>query len=441
MLPKGPHIVIAALATWRLGAVYVPLFTAFGPEAIGIRLKDANANIVITDQANRSKFNGLVEELCLKMVSVSEDNSCLPHGDIAFSLDSLVRSNAYVAPPVQISCSDDIILLYTSGTTGLPKAVSIPAVALASFHVYMQLGLGLSCGDIDSSVSSCPLPPCASSSLTTSSRYQRYLSTADPAWAYGLYYNLVGPLLIGIPATYLTGPFASSHVVRSLQNFKITHFASSPSAYRAIKADDVSGALGASDEDWRDIAETLQCSSSAGEPLNPEIIRWWQGRMSGKLIADHYGQSEAGMMVNWHWVDSPTCSTIGKNLRLMSSGKEKSWIQVGSMGRSMPGFRLVVLNDEDQEVAEECGQLAVDLYHSPLMWFKGYRNDSERTQRAHSHTGRYYLTGDVVHMEELAEIPTFWYSSRGDDVITSSGNRIGPFDVENCLMGDSRVTE
>jgi acetyl-CoA synthetase len=112
----------------------------------------------------------------------------------------------------------------------------------------------------------------------------------------------------------------------------------------------------------------------------------------------------------------------------------------------MPGFRLAVLDTSEREVAEERGQLAVDLSRSPLMWFRGYRNDDGRTKKAHSSCGRYYLTGDVVHMDTVVPSsregsPLFWYASRGDDVITSSGYRIGPFDVENCLMGHPRVAE
>lgn len=117
----------------------------------------------------------------------------------------------------------------------------------------------------------------------------------------------------------------------------------------------------------------------------------------------------------------------------------------------MHGFRLAVLNEQGVEVCNEHGQLAVDLWNSPLMWFKGYRNDKARTNKAHSSCGRYYLTGDVVEMtttpppntshQREGEEPLFWYSSRGDDVITSSGYRIGPFDVENSLMKDPRVAE
>jgi acyl-coenzyme A synthetase/AMP-(fatty) acid ligase len=205
--------------------------------------------------------------------------------------------------------------------------VSIPAFSLASFHVYMQLGLGLACGDIDSSVPSCPLSPCATSSapaltatvhtnpttVHTIPGYQRYMSSADPAWAYGLYYNLIGPLLIGIPMTYLHGPFSTKRLVNALHKHSITHYASSPSAYRAIRADDVNGSLGVSDEQWAAIAQTLQCASSAGEPLNTEIIEWWQSRMQGKVVADHYGQSEAGMMVNWHWAHAPGRNAAGNS--------------------------------------------------------------------------------------------------------------------------------
>lgn len=312
MLPKGPHIMIAALAIWRLGAVYVPLFTAFGPDAALIRLKDADAHVAITDESNRFKFEKLVSTLNLNMVTVVDKEESLRSGDTPLSIESLRSGAVPSIPPTKISSDEDIMLLYTSGTTGLPKAVPIPAFALASFHVYMQAGLGLACGDIESAVPSCPLPPRVDSSHPSGTRYQRYLSTADPAWAYGLYYNLIGPLLIGIPATYLSGPFSAPQLIGALSKHRVTHFASSPSALRAVKARDMEGSLGVSDADWNSIASTLQCTSSAGEPLNPEVMKWWEGRLGGKVIADHYGQSEAGMLVNWHWLDSPCRDVIGK---------------------------------------------------------------------------------------------------------------------------------
>ena len=117
----------------------------------------------------------------------------------------------------------------------------------------------------------------------------------------------------------------------------------------------------------------------------------------------------------------------------------ESWVQHGSMGRSMHGFELSVLNKNGEVVYDERGQLAVNLKKSPLMWFRGYLNDTRRTQKAHSRCGEYYLTGDIALLEATTSL--FWYTSRGDDVITSSGYRIGPFDVESCLMEDSRVAE
>lgn len=161
--------------------------------------------------------------------------------------------------------------------------------------------------------------------------------------------------------------------------------------------------------------------------------------MNGRSIADHYGQSETGMTVNWHWANGMTAP-------LGDDNQTQQWTLKGSMGKGMAGFRMVCLSHKDgvvdEEIMNEPGELAVDLASSPLMWFQGYLNNPQRTSEAISYCKRYYLTGDTVtHKESDAKGDIFWFSTRKDDVIKSSGYRIGPFDVENSLIADTRVAE
>jgi acetyl-CoA synthetase len=316
--------------------------------------------------------------------------------------------------PVTITPQDIICLLYTSGTTGLPKGVTIPAFALASFHTYMEHGLGLQPTTTTTNNNN-------NNNNNTSSRTS-YLNIADPAWAYGLYYNLIGPLLTGIPPTYLAGGFDPQKLLRTLARSQVTHFAAAPSAYRALCAHDQSEN---NEEDlFLQIKKHLLSASSAGEPLNPEIIDWWRSKMNGRSIADHYGQSETGMTVNWHWLDGLS----------VPAGREDEtsleWTLKGSMGRGMDGFRMVCLAHAEGvvegEIMNEPGELAVDLTASPLMWFQGYLNNPQRTSEAISACQKYYLTGDTVtHKKDETSDNIFWYSTRKDDVIKSSGY-IGP---------------
>jgi acetyl-CoA synthetase len=178
---------------------------------------------------------------------------------------------------------------------------------------------------------------------------------------------------------------------------------------------------------------------------------------SHKPLADHYGQSETGMIVNCHWGDC----LIDNN----DSSSSLTRYPVGSMGYSMPGYHCVSLNEDE---AEECGgsvgQLAVDIPASPLYWFRGYWNQPDRTLKCHSKSKQYYLTGDLVHSgpdsdprendplstsaspspplsPSSSNLNFFWYLSRNDDIITSSGYRIGPSDIERCFLRDPRVKD
>jgi acetyl-CoA synthetase len=257
LLPKCGNLMIAAVAIWRLGAVYVPLFTAFGPEAIGIRIEDSQASIIITDEVNNYKLDEIQKRLPINVVLTLTTNHSYPSNTSqeSFWLDSSRPSKKFqrifsapltAASSAFIHSEDPIALLYTSGTTGLPKGVMIPGFALGSFHVYMQYGLGLQCGDEESQISSWITPNTRGSSSSSSSSsssivYQRYYSSADTGWAYGFYYNLIGPLLLGIPVTYPAtgGSFSPLSLLKVLSECNVTHFASSPSAYRSLRALDL----------------------------------------------------------------------------------------------------------------------------------------------------------------------------------------------------------
>ncbi|HBI04483.1 MAG TPA: hypothetical protein DDY49_10705 [Paenibacillaceae bacterium] len=196
MLPKCPEMVIAALGIWRLGAVYLPLFTAFGPEAIKHRVIDSGAKMVITDDKNRPKLEELLSIFPVDVIVVSKEAGGF--------WDEIEKAN-----PVEKSTlveGDDLVgLLYTSGTTGNPKGVEIPVKALASMEAYMRFALDVREEDV-------------------------YLNLADPGWAYGLYFNLIGPLLLGKGILFYGSPFNPLEVYRVMEKYHVTNFAAAPTA-------------------------------------------------------------------------------------------------------------------------------------------------------------------------------------------------------------------
>lgn len=377
LLPRVPELIGFILGAWRIGAVFQPLFTAFGPKAIEHRLNTGSTKLVATNSANRAKLAEITN--CPKVATLVAPGETLPAGDI--DLRKMLTEGSDVFEPVMRHGDDLMMMMSTSGTTGLPKGVPVPIRALLSFAAYMSDAVELKETDI-------------------------FWNIADPGWAYGLYYAVTGPLLLGQATTFYEGGFTAESTYKIIERLGITSLAGSPTAFRLL--------IAAGEEAANPVKGKLRVVSSAGEPLNPEIIRWFEAHLAAP-IHDHYGQTELGMVVNnHHGLEHP--------------------VRPGSAGFAMPGYRVVVLDEAGKELGpNQPGMLAVDIKHSPLMWFDGYyKKDTP------SIANGYYSTGDSVEFEPDGSIS---FIGRADDVITSSGYRIGPFDVESALIEHPAVIE
>ncbi|MBN9217709.1 MAG: acyl-CoA synthetase [Mesorhizobium sp.] len=377
LLPRIPELVGLILGTWRIGAVYQPLFTAFGPKAIEHRLGYSGAKLVVTNPANRGKLDEIASHPPVATILGAGDT--LAGGDIDFRA-ALAAASPDCAPVMRRG-HDLFMMMSTSGTTGLPKGVPVPLRALLAFGAYMRDAIGLRRDDI-------------------------FWNIADPGWAYGLYYGITGPLLLGIATTFNEGPFTARSTYDLIERLGVTSLAGSPTAFRLLLAEGPEAAAA--------VKGRLRVVSSAGEPLNPEVIRWFDAHLAAP-IHDHYGQTENGMMVNNHHGLAHT-------------------VRTGSAGFAMPGYRVVVLDEAGNELGpNQPGVLAVDIARSPLRWFDGYHQaDTPAIE------GGYYRTGDTVEYEPDGSVS---FIGRADDVITSSGYRIGPFDVESALIEHPAVNE
>jgi acetyl-CoA synthetase len=192
----------------------------------------------------------------------------------------------------------------------------------------------------------------------------------------------------------------------------VTNFAAAPTVYRALRT---SGASVPTDL-------RLRCASSAGEPLTPEVNQWAETAL-GVLVHDHYGQTEAGMLINNH--HHPVL---------------RRPLKPGSMGHAMPGWAAAVLYPDRDEAAPPgtMGRIAMELATSQLAWFRGYGTDPRPGDDKFTADRRWYLTGDTGSVDEEGY---FSFSARDDDVIIMAGYRIGPFEVESVLSTHAEVAE
>ncbi len=373
LLPRTPELLITILATWRIGAVYQPLFTAFESKAIEHRIATAQTKLIVTNTEQHAKLNGI------DIAHILTVDAALSTTGVDFWQQLAMQSTQQ--HPVMLSFEDDFLMMFTSGTTGLAKSVAVPLKAILAFKGYMCHAVDLRAED-------------------------SFWNLADPGWAYGLYYGITGPLSLGHSIIMDERAFSVDHALQIIQRYRVSNLTGSPTAFRMF--------FGFKEKFDPAIGQHLRVVSSAGEPLTPEVIHWFKQDLAVNVY-DQYGQTELGMVIaNHHALDHVK--------------------KVGSAGYAIPGHRFAVLNAQHQEVQRgEIGTLAMDHTQSPLFWFKGYGG-----QNRSSFVGNYYLTGDTVRLNSDGGID---FIGRADDVITTSGYRVGPFDVESTLLECEEVLE
>lgn len=358
LMGKRRELVETLLAIWRLGAVQVPLFTAFATGAIQMRVEGSAAKLVVTEASQRSKLDPIEG---IEVLEVGE------------GLDTRIDAAAPLADNVAVGGTGPMLQLFTSGTTGKPKGVPVPARALAAFHCYLHYTLDVTEDDV-------------------------FWNAADPGWAYGLYYGILGPMVAGRRSLQLTAGFSVESTVAVLREFGVTNFAAAPTVYRTLSKSDLVTGI------------DLRRASSAGEPLTPDVVDWARESL-GTEVRDHYGQTELGMVINNNWHPD-----IAEPVR------------TGSMGQPMPGYSAGIVD----------GQIAIDVDNSPLLWFTGYHDAPEKTAERFTDDGRWYLTADTGKVDADG---FFYFTARDDDVILAAGYRIGPFDVESVLITHPAVAD
>ncbi|MFJ2443747.1 MULTISPECIES: AMP-binding protein [unclassified Streptomyces] len=385
LMGKSADYLVALLATWRLGAVTVPLFTAFAPPAIALRLLAGDAKVVICDDTQRAKLEPGEDIPADARWRIIVSGSAGRPGDLSFA--ELLDAHGPGFPAAALGGDAPLVHIFTSGTTGRPKGVVVPTSAIAGFRLYAEYGCGVTDDDV-------------------------FWNAADPGWAYGLYFGVIASLSLGVPSVLLHSGFSAELTWQVMEKLAVTNFTAAPTVYRSLRASGVPVPDGLA----------LRRVSSAGEPLTPEVNTWAEEAF-GIQVHDHYGQTEAGMLVNNH--QHPAL---------------RRPVRPGSMGHPMPGWSLHVLYEDRDEIAPAgtVGRIAADLTASPPAWFQGYEGDPEKSAEKFSDDGRWYYTGDVGRVDDEGY---FHFSSRDDDVIIMAGYRIGPFEVESVLVTHPAVVE
>jgi acetyl-CoA synthetase len=371
MLPPLPETAATFLATFKLGAILLSLSVLYGDDAITHRLRDSGAKVVVTDAENRPRIDAVRDDLpdLERVLVLGEDYDRA----LAAASDRFETLDVAADHPAQ--------LYYSSGTTGLAKGI-LHAHRYLLAHNEFEL-----CHDVRDDEILHPL--------------------GEWAWAAGIC-PLLGPWRFGTPLAIFArkGGYDPSQTLYMLEKYKAGNMFATPTALRAMMA------LGDVAAKYPGIRLRITCS--AGEPLNPEVIRWFESQF-GITILDFYGLTES----------YPLCG----NFPTMD-------VRLGSMGKPLPGWDVQLLDEAAQPVPQgELGEICLRARsnpHYPL----GYWQRPEDSIEAFG--GNWFHTRDVARLDEDGYV---WYEGRNDDVIISAGYRIGPFEVESACVEHPQVIE
>ncbi|PEX91812.1 acetate--CoA ligase [Bacillus cereus] len=379
-MPRSPELYFALLGAVKLGAIVGPLFEAFMEGAVRDRLEDSEAKVLITtpELLERVPLNDLP---ALKTVFLVGDNVEEGGKTVAFNpLFEQASKELYIE---WLDREDGLILHYTSGSTGKPKGVLHAQNAMVQHYQTAKWVLDLKEDDV-------------------------YWCTADPGWVTGTAYGIFAPWLVGASNVILGGRFSPEAWYEALQDYGVTVWYSAPTAFRMLMG---AGQDAIKKYDLSQVRHVL----SVGEPLNPEVIRW--------------GMSAFGLRIHDTWWMTETGGQVICNYPCME-------IRPGSMGKPIPGVKAAIVDNEGNEVPPyTMGNLAIAKGWPAMM--RGIWNNQQKYE-SYFMPGDWYVSGDSAYMDEDGY---FWFQGRIDDVIMTSGERVGPFEVESKLIEHAAVAE
>ncbi|NXU57696.1 ACSM4 synthetase, partial [Turnix velox] len=380
ILPRLPEWWLLNVACMRTGVTIIPGTAQLSAQDICYRLLASKAKCIITTDVLAPAVDSVASKShFLKTKLIVSENSRA--GWLSFS--DLLKAAPAVHECVRTKSQDPMSIYFTSGTTGSPKMVE---------HSYASFGLGFFlCGRYWMNLTSSDI----------------VWNMSDTGWVKGVIGSVFSPWFQGTCVFVHAMPqFDSKATLNTLCRYPVTTFCSSPTGYRMLVQHDLS----------RYTFKTLKHCLSGGEPLNAEVIAQWQSQ-TGLTIHEAYGQTETGI--------------ICANMKGMK-------IKPGSLGKATPPYDVQIIDENGSVLPPgKEGDIAIKVdAKRPFTFFTRYVDDPEKT--ASTIRGNFYVTGDRGSIDEDGYI---WFMGRSDDVIISSGYRIGPFEIESVLLEHPAVVE
>jgi acetyl-CoA synthetase len=374
ILPQRPEMAIAYLAIFQMGAIALPLSHLFGPEALEYRMEFAGASVVFVEPTTIANLWATKDKLT-QLKHVIGVGGARESGVHAY--ESLLEKSSSEYKAENTSANDPALIIYTSGTTGPPKG------ALQGHRLIV--------GNLPGFVYSHDFFPQPG---------DMFWSPADWAWAGGLFDALLPSWYFGMPILGYRGRFDPEKAYHLLEKYGVRNSFLFPTALKQM--------MKAVPEPRRRYALQLRSIMSAGESVGVTVIEWAREQL-GVTINEMFGQTEINYVVG-------NC--------------QSAWpVKPGSIGRPYPGHRVAVIDESGSEVkAGELGEIAVDRRGDPVFFLEYWKNPEATREKF---VGDWGCTGDQGRMDEDGYI---WYQGRSDDVIKSSGYRIGPAEIESCIV-------
>lgn len=379
-MPRSPELYFALIGALKNGLIVGPLFEAFMEGAVYDRLDDSDAKAIITtpELLERVPVDKLPNLETVFIVGEGVEES----GKIVDFMKHFKTASPY-SEIEWLDKEDGMILHYTSGSTGKPKGVLHVQYAMLQQYMTAKWVLDLTEEDI-------------------------YWCTADPGWVTGTAYGIFGPMLSGVTTLVLGGRFSTDEWYKAIEEYSVSVWYSAPTAFRML--------MGAGDAAVKKYdLSSLRHILSVGEPLNPEVIKW--------------GYEVFGLRIHDTWWMTETGAQMICNYPSMA-------IKPGSMGKPIPGVEAAIVDNNGNILPpNQMGNLALkkgwpammrQIWNNPEKYDSYFLNDE------------WYVSGDSAYMDEDGY---FWFQGRVDDVIMTSGERVGPFEVESKLLEHPAIVE